>query len=119
MSDIYMTTGKIIKTQSGQFWSGPLGFLYKKNVGVGGRKSTKFNAGGNCTTNSYQYIYNQYKPGRAGVGAISISNRRAMNRRSTVCTDGKCAPCYMTLGQYSNYTHNPNGYVPCYKLSFI
>ena len=113
---------KITKTSNGQFWSGPLGFLHKKNVGVGGRRSTKFNAGGNSTTNTSQYIYNKYKPGRSGIGATTISNRRAMNRHSTVCTNNnttrKCNPCYMTLGQYSNYTHNPNGYVPCQNKNF-
>ena len=42
------------------------GFLYKKNVGVGGRRSTKFAAGGNITCNTYQYLYNKYKPGQGG-----------------------------------------------------
>jgi len=41
---------------NGQFWYGSTtnfpGFLYKKNVGVGGRRSTKFAAGGNSTTNT-------------------------------------------------------------------
>ena len=191
---------------NGQFWYGSSigfpGFLYKKNVGVGGRRSTKMNPGGNITCNSYTYLYNKYKPGTGGVGASSISNRRAKNRLATVCngsgairrdyvaTGGytvssssqfnviitftangtitfnnltsltviiklvegeefivyneaqpnilysieisegitsiqvcfnlpvviespKCFPCYMTLGQYSNYTHNPNGFIPC------
>jgi hypothetical protein len=189
----------------GQFWYGRStgfpGFLYKKNTGVGGRRSTKMNPGGNTTCNSYTYLYNKYKPGNGGVGASSMSNRRAKNRLATVCngtgatrrdytaTGGytisssnqfnvivtftssgtitfnnlttikvivhyaddsvveinsqgqpgiiypidldttisyieicfnlpiiespKCFPCYMTLGQYSNYTHNPNGFVPC------
>jgi hypothetical protein len=191
----------------GQFWYGRSlgfpGFLYKKNTGVGGRRSTKMNPGGNTTCNSYTYLYNKYKPGAGGVGASSMSNRRAKNRLATVCngsgatrrdytatggytissssqfnvivtftSDGtitfnnltsitvivhlvdenvvviysqgqpgivnpididttisyleicfnlpviespKCFPCYMTLGQYSNYTHNPNGFVPCLK----
>jgi uncharacterized repeat protein (TIGR02543 family) len=30
-----------------------------------------------------------------------------------VCSQQTCFPCYNTLGQYSNYTHNPNGFVPC------
>ena len=191
----------------GQFWYGNgigfPGFLYKKNTGVGGRRSTKMNPGGNTTCNSYTYLYNKYKPGTGGIGASSTSNRRAKNRLATVCngtgatrkdynaTGGyavssssqfnvivtftangtitfnnltslkvivklaegtelviyteaqpnvlypidiggeggitsiqlcfnlpliespKCFPCYMTLGQYSNYTHNPNGFVPC------
>jgi hypothetical protein len=103
---------------NGQFWYGNTidfpGFLYKKNVGVGGRRSTKFGAGSNSTTNIHQYIYNKYKPGSGGVGASSIANRRAKNRLATVC-DGKnnCYPCYTTLGQYNHYLYNPNGYYPC------
>jgi len=102
---------------NGNFWYGNStnfpGFLYKKNVGVGGRRSTKMGPGGNITCNSATDLYNKYKPGGGGVGASSIANRRAKNRLATVCSGQKCFPCYMTLGQYSNYTHNPNGYVPC------
>jgi hypothetical protein len=104
---------------NGQFWYGNTtnfpGFLYKKNVGVGARRSTKFNPGGNITCNSSTYLYNKYKPGTGGVGASSIANRRAKNRLASVCggTNGNCFPCYMTLRQYSNYTHNPNGFIPC------
>ena len=102
---------------NGQFWYGSQtnfpGFLYKKNVGVGGRRSTKMGAGGNITCNSATYLYNKYKPGTGGVGASSTANRRAKNRLATVCTEQKCFPCYTTLGQYSNYTHNPNGFIPC------
>jgi uncharacterized repeat protein (TIGR02543 family) len=103
---------------NGQFWYGSTtnfpGFLYKKNVGVGGRRSTKMAPGGNITCNSSTYLYNKYKPGQGGVGASSMSNRRAKNRLATICaSSNKCFPCYTTLGQYSNYTHNPNGFVPC------
>ena len=103
---------------NGQFWYGSTtnfpGFLYKKNVGVGGRRSTKMGPGGNTTCNSSTDIYNKYKPGQGGVGASSIANRRAKNRLATVCgTSNKCFPCYNSLGQYSNYTHNPNGFIPC------
>jgi uncharacterized repeat protein (TIGR02543 family) len=102
---------------NGQFWYGSSigfpGFLFKKNVGVGGRRSTKMTPGGNITCNSSTYLYNKYKPGTGGVGASSIANRRAKNRLATVCDAQKCFPCYTTLGQYSNYTHNPNGFVPC------
>ena len=102
---------------NGQFWYGSQtnfpGFLYKKNVGVGGRRSTKMGAGGNITCNSSTYLYNKWKPGQGGVGASSIANRRAKNRLATVCGEQKCFPCYTTLGQYSNYTHNPNGFIPC------
>ena len=102
---------------NGQFWYGSStnfpGFLYKKNVGVGGRRSTKMGAGGNITCNSSTYLYNKYKPGQSGIGASSISNRRAKNRLATICNEQKCFPCYTTLGQYSNYTHNPDGFTQC------
>jgi hypothetical protein len=110
---------------NGQFWFGGStfpGFLYKKNLGVGGRRSTKMNPGGNITCNSPTYLYNKYTPGGSGVGASSMSNRRAKNRHATVCRSGdgnntaNCFPCQPTLGQYSNYTHNPNGYYPCITL---
>ena len=103
---------------NGQFWYGSQtnfpGFLYKKNVGVGGRRSTKMGPGGNITCNSATDLYNKYKPGTGGVGASSTANRRAKNRLATICNGANnCFPCYNTLGQYSNYTHNPNGFVPC------
>lgn len=103
---------------NGQFWYGKTtnfpGFLYKKNVGVGGKRSTKFNPGGNITCNSEVYLYNKFKPGTGGVGASNTSNRRAKNRLSTVCTgnNGHCGAFYQYLGRYSNYTENPNGYFP-------
>lgn len=103
----------------GQFWYGNSlkfpGFLYKKNVGVGGRRSTKFAAGGNIRTNTYQYIYNKYKPGQSGIGATSIANRRAKNRLATVCKDNNCFKCYPSLGQYNNFLYNPNGYYDCLR----
>jgi len=101
---------------NGSFWYGRStgfpGFLYKANSGVGGRKSTKMGPGGS-TCNGYTYLYNKYKPGAGGIGASSISNRRAKNRLATVCDTNKCFSCYTTLGQYSNYTHNQNGFIPC------
>ena len=101
---------------NGSFWYGRStgfpGFLYKKNNGIGARKSTLFGPGGVC--NGSTNINNKYKPGTGGVGASNISNRRAKNRHATICgSENKCFPCYMTLGQYSNYTHNPNGFVSC------
>jgi uncharacterized repeat protein (TIGR02543 family) len=109
-------------SSNGQFWYGSTtnfpGFLYKKNLGVGGRRSTKMAPGGNTTCNSATDLYNKYKPGGGGVGASSTANRRAKNRLATVCgSSNKCFPCYNTLGQYSNYTHNPNGFVPCPYIS--
>jgi hypothetical protein len=101
---------------NGQFWYGNSinfpGFLYKKNVGVGARRSTKFNPGGNITCNSSTYLYNKYKPGTGGVGASSIANRRAKNRLASVCQQGSCGSFYTYLGRYDNYTSNPNGYFP-------
>jgi hypothetical protein len=105
----------------GQFWYGNStnfpGFLFKKNVGVGCRRSTKFSPGGNIFCNKPRFLYNKYKPGTGGVGASSISNRRAKNRLATVCSNNECFPCYTTLGQYSNYTHNPNGFIPCLSVN--
>ena len=101
---------------NGQFWYGRStgfpGFLYKKNTGVGARRSTKMAPGGNITCNSATYLYNKYKPGSGGVGASSIANRRAKNRLATVCGAQSCFPCYTTLGQYNNST-NVNGFYPC------
>jgi len=102
---------------NGQFWYGSStnfpGFLYKKNLGVGARRSTKFGAGGNIYCNKSRNLFNKYKPGTGGVGASSIANRRAKNRLATICDQEKCFPCYTTLGQYNNYTYNPNGYYNC------
>jgi len=99
---------------NGQFWYGSSvnfpGFLYKKNVGVGGRRSTKFNPGGNISCNSETYLYNKFKPGTGGVGASSMSVRRAKNRLATVCDGNQCGAFYTYLGRYDNYTSNPNGY---------
>jgi hypothetical protein len=110
---------------NGQFWYGNAtnfpGFLYKKNLGVGARRSTKFTAGGNITTNcscgTPNNLYNKYKPGTGGVGASSIANRRAKNRLASVCNNGNetystCGKFYQYLGRYNNYTSNPNGFFP-------
>jgi hypothetical protein len=103
----------MISGGGGAFWFGREGFLFKSKGGGGARRSTKMAPGGNTTCNGPSYIYNKFKPGGGGVGASSVANRRAKNRLATVCSGQKCFPCYPTLGQYSNYTHNPNGYVPC------
>jgi hypothetical protein len=108
---------------NGQFWYGSAtnfpGFLYKKNLGVGARRSTKFTAGANITTNcscgTPNYLYNKYKPGTGGVGASSTANRRAKNRLATVYTNSNgakntCCNYYQYLGRYDNYTSNPNGF---------
>lgn len=109
---------------NGQFWYGNNvnfpGFLYKKNNGVGARRSTKFAAGGNIYCNKSRNIFNKYKPGTGGIGASSIATRRAKNRHATICNaydnkNNNCFPCYMTLGQYNNFVYNPNGYVSCFQ----
>jgi hypothetical protein len=103
---------------NGNFWYGNStnfpGFLYKKNLGVGGRRSTKMAPGGNITCNNSTYLYNKYKPGTGGVGASNTSNRRAKNRSASVCVDNnsQCGAFYTYLGRYDNYTGNPNGYFP-------
>ena len=103
-----------VSNSNGQFWYGSNvnfpGFLYKKNVGVGARRSTKFNPGGNITCNSPTYLYNKFRPGVNGVGASSVAARRAKNRLATVCGDNKCGQFYNYLGLYNNYLYNPNGY---------
>lgn len=77
----------------GQFWYGGRigfpGFLYKKNVGVGGKKSTMFAAGGNSIINTPQNINNKYQAGNSGIGASSIATRRAKNRLASTCNH-KC-----------------------------
>jgi hypothetical protein len=103
-------------TSNGQFWYGNTtnfpGFLYKKNLGVGTRKSTKLGPGGNITCNQPVYLYNKYKPGTSGVGATSTAVRRAKNRSAAVCQSNQCGQFYNYLGRYDNYTGNPNGYFP-------
>ena len=93
---------------NGQFWIGQYGFLYKKNVGVGGRRSTRMGPGLNANSNQPTDLNNRYSPGGGGVGASSIANRRAKNRLATNCgLSRKCFPGYPTLGLYSQ---NPNGF---------
>lgn len=55
-------------------------------------------------------IYNNYKPGLSGVGASSISNRRAKNRFATIVGDqpGNGFLVYNKLGIYNKYTKNTN-----------
>ena len=59
-----MSTTK--RVANGQFWYGDYGFLYKKNLGVGTRKSTMFAASPPAQCNTYQYLYNKYSPGQGG-----------------------------------------------------
>lgn len=87
---------------NGQIWYGSStgfpGFLYKKNLGVGGRRSTQFTAGGTMMTNHHTTLTNKYTPGSNGVGACSIANRRAKNRLASIC-HGQCGPFIQHLGQ--------------------
>jgi hypothetical protein len=101
---------------NGQFWFGGNsfpGFLYKKNNGVGGRRSTKFAAGGNIITNQTSNVWNKYTPG-AGVGGSSVATRRAKMRLATSCNNTQiCGKFYTELGQnqirpsqYTTYNSN-------------
>ena len=71
----------------GQFWYGGRqfpGFFYKKNLGSGVRRSTKFRPGGSATCNNPTTLWNSYRCG-GGVGACSASNRSAKRRLATIC----------------------------------
>lgn len=101
---------------SGNFWYGNStgfpGFLYKKNLGVGTRRSTILGAGGNQIAQN-AIIFNKYKPGLNGIGASTISNRRAKNRLASICkSSAPCGKFQPYLGKYSGYTWNVNGYFP-------
>jgi surface protein len=78
---------------------------FKGTFGLG----TMMNPGGTVITNVKTNLYNEYKPG-GGVGASSVSNRRAKNRFATICESGSCFKCYSDLGLYS---HNKNGFIEC------
>lgn len=120
-----MTNRKGFRTGSnsyGQFWFGGNtfpGFLYKKNVGVGGRRSTQFTPGGTTICNQPNEFWNKYTPG-AGVGASNIANRRAKMIHATSCTNGQqCGKFLTQLGQnqnrpsiYNNPSSNLSTYPP-------
>jgi hypothetical protein len=104
----------------GQFWFGGStfpGFLYKKNIGAGGRRSTKFAAGGNITCNQPTQLWNKYISG-AGVGASNTSNRRSKLINATSCNNNQqCGRFIAQLGQnqirpsqYTNYRSNLSVY---------
>ena len=86
----------------GQFWFGGStfpGFLYKKNVGVGGRRSTQFTPGGTTICNQPTNLWNKYTPG-AGVGASSVATRRAKRIHATSCNNNQqCGRFFTQLGQ--------------------
>ncbi len=86
----------------GQFWFGGNsfpGFLFKRNLGAGARRSTQFVPGGSTISNQPNEFWNKYTPG-AGVGASSVATRRAKMIHATSCTNGKqCGKFYTQLGQ--------------------
>lgn len=89
----------------GQFWFGGTsfpGFLYKRNLGVGSRRSTQFVPGGSRVSNQTDKLWNNYTPG-AGVGGSSIATRRAKMLRSTACVDGHhCSQYQLRPSIYNN-----------------
>jgi hypothetical protein len=83
------------RVPNGQFWYGPMGFLYKafpRSAAM--KKSTKMGPGGNNTGGNIG-LYNKYTPNSNGVGACSISNRRAKNRLASV---SPCCKCTLNTG---------------------
>jgi hypothetical protein len=121
----YMTNKKGLRTFSnsyGQFWFGGStfpGFLYKRNLGAGARRSTQFTPGGTMVSNQPNEFWNKYTPG-SGVGGTSVASRRAKMIRATSCTNGQqCGKFYTQLGQnqirpsqYNNPGSNLSVYPP-------
>ena len=111
-----MSSRKGFRTTSnsyGQVWFGGSsfpGFLYKRNLGAGARRSTQLTTGGTLITNQPNEFWNKYTPG-AGVGASNIATRRAKMIHATSCNDTQqCGKFYVELGQnqirpsqYTNY----------------
>lgn len=111
-----MSSRKGFRTGSnsyGQFWFGGNtfpGFLFKKNLGAGARRSTQFAPGGTTITNQPNQFWNKYTPG-AGVGASNIAIRRSKMIHATSCNTGQqCGKFFIELGQnqirpsqYTNY----------------
>jgi hypothetical protein len=100
----------------GQFWFGGNkfpGFLYKKNVGVGARRSTQFTPGGTTICNQPGDLWNKYTPG-AGVGASSVATRRAKMIHATSCNRSQQCGRFLTqlgqnqirVSQYNNPSSN-------------
>jgi len=103
-----LLTGTFGRTSNsnGQFWFGGNtfpGFLYKKNIGVGTRRSTRFAPGGNLNCNKPTTLWNNYTPG-AGVGGNSVATRRAKMRLATSCTGQQpCGRFYTELGNSNKF----------------
>ena len=111
----------------GQLWFGGSsfpGFLYKRNLGAGARRSTQLIPGGTLVTNQPNEFWNKYTPG-SGVGGSSVATRRAKMRLATSCTPGQeCGKFYTQLGQnqirpsrYTNPGSNLSVYPPVPKSS--
>ena len=93
-------------------------------------RSTKMGPGGNSTTNGSNYFFNKYNGG--GIGASTISNRRAKNRFATVYNGSKniCASLVsgnvlanMNTSGMSTITFTPNNddgyaYLPFTGMNF-
>ena len=101
---------RISSTSFGSFWYGKgtnfPGFFFKKNTGVGGRRSTKFAAGGNSTCNTYQNVNNKYVSGSGVNGSVSSTNyaiRRRMIRNASNCVNNNCSINYFYLGYPLTY----------------
>lgn len=100
----------------GQFWFGGNsfpGFLYKKNVGVGGRRSTQFTPGGTTICNQPTQFWNKYTPG-SGIGGSSVATRRAKMIHATSCNKNQLCGRFLTqigqnqirVSQYNNPSSN-------------
>lgn len=94
---------KISSTSYGQFWFGGTtfpGFFYKKNLGVGSRRSTKFAPGGNSNgNNTNTTLWNKYTPG-SGIGSTNTSVRRRKMIQATSCHSTQpCGKFFAVLGQ--------------------
>ena len=112
-----MSDGDILPisgNKGGGFYFGSQGFLYKKNTGVGGRRSTRLFPGGGSRTCAGSVcppksdLYNKYKAGDTYIGAQPTAIRRAKNIRATVCGNNTCSKVYNRLGvnQYNNIGMN-------------
>jgi hypothetical protein len=104
-TNTYIYPRRISGTSFGSFWYGKgtnfPGFFFKKNTGVGGRRSTKFSPGGNTTCNTYQNVNNKYVSGSGVNGAVSSNNyaiRRKMIRNASNCVNNNCSINYYFLG---------------------
>ena len=86
----------------GNFYVGSGGFVYKRNPGGGNHRTFPLGAMGNTPHD----VNNRYVPG-AGVGASSISNRRARLIKAATCTAPyPCSKEYALLGLYASGGNN-------------